>query len=403
MNTTNPLGTYPKQFREQLERHFYTPATVTLYDRCLSALNTKMEEIGIGLKDLDEEAAVNLIAKSDLPSCNAKHNRFMVRGFVRFLVGEGVAKPTPDGVPADTELGRLKSAYEDYLRRQRGLSDRTIFHSWRIAHRFLTFRFGEELGDLSKITAADIAAFLQQVMTRTPPLRDKTLSSHLRNFFRYLFQAGKTATNLATGILSVAQRYGARLPRHLTSDEVETLLKAIRTDSLSGRRNYAMVLLIARLGLRAPEVIAVQIDDIDWRAGEILIRGKGKRHDRVPLPPDVGEALTDYIKQDRTTASRTLFVTGRPPHLPFTDGQVLNNILRSAFAKTGLKPPAPYVGSHILRHSLATNLVKLGAPLEEIGDMLRHRSRASTMIYAKLDIEGLRSIAQPWPVAGGAR
>jgi site-specific recombinase XerD len=240
-------------------------------------------------------------------------------------------------------------------------------------------------------------------MTRTPPLRDKTLSSHLRNFFRYLFQAGKTATNLATGILSVAQRYGARLPRHLTSDEVETLLKAIRTDSLSGRRNYAMVLLIARLGLRAPEVIAVQIDDIDWRAGEILIRGKGKRHDRVPLPPDVGEALIDYIKQDRTTVSRTLFVTGRPPHLPFKDGQVLNNILRSSFAKTGLKPPAPYVGSHILRHSLAMNLVKLGAPLEEIGDMLRHRSRASTMIYAKLDVDDLRSIAQPWPIAGGAR
>jgi integrase/recombinase XerD len=164
-----------------------------------------------------------------------------------------------------------------------------------------------------------------------------------------------------------------------------------------------MVLLIARLGLRAPEVIAIQIDDIDWRAGEIIVRGKGKRHDCVPLPPDVGEALTDYIRQDRTTTSRALFVTGRPPHHPFKDGQVLNCILRSAFFKVGLKPPVPYVGSHMLRHSLATNLVKRGAPLEEIGDMLRHRSRASTMIYAKLDVDGLRSIVQPWPVAGGAR
>jgi integrase len=147
-----------------------------------------------------------------------------------------------------------------------------------------------------------------------------------------------------------------------------------------------MVLLIARLGLRAPEVIAIQIDDIDWRAGEIIVRGKGKRHDCVPLPPDVGEALTDYIRQDRTTTSRALFVTGRPPHHPFKDGQVLNCILRRAFFKVGLKPPVPYVGSHMLRHSLATNLVKRGAPLEEIGDMLRHRSRASTMIYAKLDV-----------------
>ena len=401
--TSNPLGTYPKQFQEHLERQFYRPLTIGEYDRCLTALNTKMAELSVNLENLDEDTAMDLIAKSDLPSYRAKHNRFIVRSFVRFLVSFGAAKPTPELVPADSELGRLKRDYEEYLHRQRGLSERTIFHSWRIADRFLTFRFGKDLGNLSEIASTDIAAFLQQAMTRTPPLRDKTLSSHLRNFFRYLFKAGKTTSNLAAGILSVAQRYGARLPRHLTPEQVGTLLTAIRTDALSGRRNYAMVLLIARLGLRAPEVIAIQIDDVDWRAGEILVRGKGKRHDRVPLPPDVGEALTDYIKQDRTTASRALFVSGRPPHPPFKDGQELNCILRSAFVKTGLKPPAPYVGSHILRHSLATNLVKHGAPLEEIGNLLRHRSRASTMIYAKLDVDGLRSIAQPWPIAGGAR
>lgn len=147
----------------------------------------------------------------------------------------------------------------------------------------------------------------------------------------------------------------------------------------------------------------MQIDDIDWRSGEIVIRGKGKRHDRVPLPPDVGEALADYIRFARVTASRTLFVTERSPHRPFKSGQVLNYILRDGFAKTGLTPPAPYVGSHILRHSLATNLVQRGASLEEVSDVLRHRSRASTMIYAKLDIDGLRSIAQPWPAVGGAK
>jgi site-specific recombinase XerD len=117
----------------------------------------------------------------------------------------------------------------------------------------------------------------------------------------------------------------------------------------------------------------------------------------------VGEALADYIKSDRKTPSRALFVTEREPHRPFKNAQLLNNILRVAFAKTGLKPPAPYVGSHILRHSLATNLVQRGASLEEIADMLRHRSRASTMLYARLDIDGLRSIAQPWPVEGGAK
>jgi integrase/recombinase XerD len=165
-----------------------------------------------------------------------------------------------------------------------------------------------------------------------------------------------------------------------------------------------MVLLIARLGLRAAEVVKIQIDNIDWRAGELLVRGKGQLHDRLPLPPDVGEALAEYIRLDRrSSSSRALFVKKRPPHVAFKDGQVLNNILRRAYARTGLKPPVPYVGSHILRHSLAVALVRRGASLEEIGNMLRHRSRASTMIYAKLDIDGLRMIAQPWPVEGGAQ
>jgi integrase/recombinase XerD len=157
----------------------------------------------------------------------------------------------------------LQRDYETYLRRQRGLSERTIFHSWRIADRFLEFRFGKEIGDLSRITTTDIVGFLQHLTTRTPPLRDKTLSSHLRNFFRYLFKAGKTATNLALGIPSVAQRYGTRLPRHLTTEQVDMLVRAVRTDRAGGRRNYAMVLLLARLGLRGPEVIAMQLDDID--------------------------------------------------------------------------------------------------------------------------------------------
>jgi integrase/recombinase XerD len=327
----------------------------------------------------------------------------MMRRFVRFLIEQGVGKPPLP--PTATEIARaeLRRDYEVYLHRQRGLSERTIFHSWRFADRFLEFRFGEEIGDLSKVTSADIVGFLQHLTTRTPPFRDKTPSSHLRNFFRYLFKAGKTATNLALSIPSVAQRYGTRLPRHLTPEQVEILLGAVRTDTPRNRRNYAMVLLLARLGLRPPEVIAMQIDDIDWRSGEIIVRGKGERHDRLPLPPDVGEALADYMRFGRVTTSRALFVTDRPPHRPFKNGQVLNAILKDAFARTGLTPPAPYVGAHILRHSLATNLVQCGASLEEISDTLRHRSRASTMIYARLDIDGLRSIALPWPVAGGAR
>jgi site-specific recombinase XerD len=134
---------------------------------------------------------------------------------------------------------------------------------------------------------------------------------------------------------------------------------------------------MARLGLRAPEVIAIQLDDIDWRAGELLVRGKGQRHDRLPIPPDVGEAIIRYLQEERTsTTTRTLFVTHRAPNRPFKNSQVINAILKEAFSATGVKPPTPYVGTHVLRHCLATNMVRAGASLEEIGDLLRHRSRA---------------------------
>jgi integrase/recombinase XerD len=396
------LGNHLEKFLKHLEDQRYAAVTVAEYRRRLEEFCGAVKAQRIQLQDIDEDGAVALY-EPIVPPSRITHSRFMIRNFVRFLIVQGVVKSPPEASPDTSVRARIRRDYEEYLRRQRGLSERTIFHSWRMADRFLTHRFGKQVGELSAITANDIAAFLQEVTGRQPPLRDKTISSHLRNFFRYLFKAGETATNLSLGILSVAQRHGARLPRHLTPEEVEMVLKAVLADTTTGRRNHAMVLLIARLGLRAPEVVAIQIDDIDWRAGELLVRGKGERHDRVPLPPDVGEALTDYIRLDRKTSSRALFVQKRPPHAPFTDGQVLNGILRRAFARSGVKPPAPYVGSHILRHSLATNLVQRGASLEEIGDMLRHRSQASTMIYAKLDIEGLRSIAQPWPMAGGAR
>ncbi|MGH8522400.1 MAG: tyrosine-type recombinase/integrase [Gammaproteobacteria bacterium] len=267
----------------------------------------------------------------------------------------------------------------------------------------MDFRFNGEEGDPSEITSHDIVRFMQYLTSRGQPLCDKTPPVLLRNFFLFLFESGRTATNLAPSVPCIAHRHGATLPRHLTPEQVETLLAAIREGTPTSRRDYAIVLLLARLGLRAPEIVAIQIDDIDWRAGEILVRGKGQRHDRLPLPQEIGAAMAKYIRRDRITATRSLFVTHRAPHEPFSSGQRLNVILKRAFAKAGLARPPKYVGAHILRHSLATQLVQRGASLAEISDMLRHRKQETTMIYAKLDIEGLRSIARPWPVAGGAK
>lgn len=401
------LGQHARQYVELLRTQKYNRSSISQYKRCLAHLGRMMGEMQLDVADLDEDKVVGLaMSIGEFEGLNTSAT-FIAKRFIRFLADQGLSQPLPPPTPKDVARAELRRDYEVYLRRQRGLSERTIFHCWRFADRFVNFCFGGEIGDLATITPNDIARFLQHLTTRRrSPLRDRTPPTHLRNFFLYLFKAGKTPINLAAGMPNIRRRYGARLPRYLTPRQVEVVLAAIRPGSPEKvrRRNYAMVLLLARLALRGTEVIAMQVDDIDWRAGEIVVRGKGQLHDRLPLPPDVGEALAEYIRFERPpTASRVLFVTGRAPYPPFKDSQVLNAILKDAFARTGLKPPAPYVGSHVLRHSLASHMAQQGASLDEIGDVLRHRSRASTLIYAKLDIEGLRSIAQPWPVAGGAQ
>jgi integrase/recombinase XerD len=280
-------------------------------------------------------------------------------------------------------------------------TDATIYHCVSFLRRFITFRFGGTLGCLDDITARDVVDFICKLRGGTAP-RDKTAPSHLRNLFGFLFWSGKTKRDLAASIPRTRQLARSTLPRYLSPEEVEKLLDVTWASTPVGRRNYAMLMILARLGLRAPEVIAIQLGDIDWRSGTILIRGKGKRQDRMPLPDEVGKAIVDYIKHGRRGASRTLFVSQTPPHKPFVDVQILNTALKQAFAESGLKPPQKYIGSHLLRHSLATDMLRKGASLDEIGDMLRHRSRMSTTIYARHDINALRSIAPAWPKKKGA-
>jgi site-specific recombinase XerD len=400
---TDWLLLHHEQFLRKLADQGYTRGTLRAYGAAASLLCQEVSQRGLRQGQLVGKALVKVRAAifDGLHPTRHTYKRFCLNRFIDHLVEAGVAtlpKPQPK---APTALDRLREEYEAYLRNQRGLSEATIYHCLAFLRRFMTFRFGEKLGDLNSITPGDIVRFLHRVRAGTKPYRDKTPPTHLRNLFRFLFWSGKTRHDLANAIPHVAQPPESHLPRYLKAEAVERLIDAVRSNDPIGRRNYAMLLVIARLGLRAAEVIAVQLDDIDWRAGTILIRGKGKRHDRMPLPEDVGKAIVDYIRNGRRGSSRALFVSSKPPFRPFVDAAVLNDLLREAFERTGLKPPQRYVGSRLLRHSLATNMLRKGASLDEIGDVLRHRSRASTTIYAKHDIEALRSIARAWPVEGG--
>lgn len=402
-NDTTCLDCYLVSFEKSLSSRNYKPATLNNYRCLLRRFGRLLDVEGLAPSALTPDLAVELGQR--LPATPKSQVKIpnLARLFVQHLIEIGVAT-RPPLTPAQAERAELLGNFETYLIRQRGLSPRTIYHVLRFADRFLDHRFGDDVLDLLALSTRDIVAFMEYLVTRKRPFRDKTPATHLRSFFQYLFAQGLTTTNLSLCVPRAHKPWGARLPRYLSPEEVEAVVASVRSNPRRGARDYAMLLLMARLGLRAPEIIAIQLDDIDWRAGELLVRGKGQQHDRLPIPPDVGEAISEYLREDRTSATtRTLFVTHRAPNRPFKDSQVINAILKEAFAATGVKPPTPYVGSHVLRHSLATNMVRAGASLEEIGDLLRHRSRATTMIYAKLDTDGLRSIAQPWPVAEVAR
>ena len=402
---TGWLAMHCQVFLETIIKQGYSDGTIGQYRRAILRFRKEVEERCLKPKDLDiftreslQEAVVNKTSRQ----CK-KYAKFCINRFIDYLVEIGVLTKLEISNKKLSPIEQLHREYDSYLRQPCGLSESTIYHCIRSMERFISYRFGEVLGDLNAITPDDIAAFLCHIGVGTRYYRNRTVPSHLRNFFKFLFWSGKTRNNLAKAIPHVPHPQPINLPRYLKYEETQQLIDSIQRDDAIGRRNYAMMLLLARLGLRSPEVIAIRLEDIDWRSGEIMIRGKGKLHDRMPLPSDVGKAIVDYIKNGRVGTSRTLFLSSIAPHKPFKNAQILNYVLEGAFKKTGLKPPQKYIGSYLLRHSLATDMLRRGASFDEIGNLLRHRSRMSTTIYAKYDIDALRSIACEWPVKGGVQ
>lgn len=395
-------------FLERLVAQGYSSFVLRGYERVVNRFCAELETLPPATQKI-EGAALEAIRQKTIQGFRpyaghyAKHR---LDRFIAYLAEAGAVSLLPPPAKAPSAMDLLRAEYTDYLRRQRALSESTIYHCLGFFERFMRFRFQDGALELDAITLDDIFGFLRQLyVDRAQPHRGKSAPSHLRNFFHFLFWSGKTRRNLAKGIPRIAQPWPVNLPRYLKPEEIERLLEAVRSESgATGRRNYAMLLLVARLGLRAPEAVAIQLEDIDWRAGEILIRGKGKSHERMPLPKEVGEAIVAYLQNGRAGISRALFVSERAPHQGFKDGQIVNSVLQKAFEKTGIEPPQKNIGSHLLRHSLATALLGKGASIEEISHVLRHRSRATTSIYAKCDLAALRSIAQNWPVLeGGAQ
>lgn len=388
-------------FAEIIESEGYSKGSIDKYRSNAQALREALVSAKLTPADLTDEL-MDQLARPIVDAASAKdkkHCLYRLNRFRDYLI-ENASAPARPIPPLDmSPRAVFKREYEAYLRVQRGLSEETIYHCLRFFDRFLTAKFGSGLGDLNTIKPDDITGFILWLRKEQNAPRDKTGPSHLRNLFQFLFWSGKTERNLSSAVPKARQPKPTGIPRYLEPEQVNRLIEVVRGHKKTGRRNYAMLMLIARLGLRPPEVTAIELNDIDWRAGEILIRGKRQLHDRMPMSAEIGEAIVDYIKNERRGPDRALFVSVKPPFKRFKDAQILRWILRDAYDATGISPPQAYIGTHILRHSLATDMLRKGASLAEIGDVLRHRSAMNTTIYAQHDVDALRSISRPWPTA----
>ena len=386
------LAPHRDTFLTELDQLGYAARTIGYYQRAINEFCAQVEARGLDAEEIGNELAAGQERKEH------------VKRFIEHLIDAGVmASPASAAPPIPGWLDELSLAYCDWLRRQRGLSAKTISIRQGVLRRFLTFRFATAPGDLNTITRGDIVSFLDSPGTATGRAGLDYKATCLRSIFGFLFATGRIQHDLALCVPRVAKLRSGTLMRHLQTEDIRRLVGAVGNDDGIGRRDHAMLLLMARLGLRAQEVIAIRLEDINWRAGEILIRGKGGQHERMPLPVDVGEAIAAYLQDGRAGSERHLFVTAKAPHRPFTSSLAVRRVLRKAFARAGLEPPRGEVRTHLLRHSLAVGMLGKGASLDEVGDVLRHRKRTTTTIYARYDIEALRPLARPWPVRGEVR
>jgi site-specific recombinase XerD len=310
--------------------------------------------------------------------------------------------PMPELAIDASPLAVLLARYQEYLRKERALVESTIAAYLPVVRTLITERLDGDATRVASLHPDEVRFFLLGRVRRMAPKRAQYMASALRSFLRFLFLRGVTETDLALTVPTVRQWRLSSVPRHLPEQDVERLLRACDCSSATGRRNHAILLLLARLGLRASEVINLEISDLRWREGEIVVRGKGLVRDRLPLVPEVGTAIALYLSKDRPTcSSRRVFLCSRAPYRGFSHPSSISTIVGRTLTRAGLAPATR--GAHLLRHSLATSMVRHGASFAEIGQVLRHRSPNTTEIYAKLDFDALRDVAMPWPTTGGAR
>jgi site-specific recombinase XerD len=309
---------------------------------------------------------------------------------MRFLQAEGVIGEPPQ---PESPVERLMLDYRSWLIAERGLAQATVIRYENLARRFLELHWvGDRVG-AAALTGTEVVAFLLRESERVSVGSAKGRVAELRSLLKFLFVRGLTPRLLTTAVPPVAGWRDTSIPKALPAGRVQLLLDSCDRGDPVQARDYAILMLVARLGLRSIEVARLQLSDVDWRGGRIILHGKASREDGMPLPADVGRALAEYIADVRPqTALRSVFLSCKAPQRGIRP-DLVSDVTRRACDRAGL----PRVGAHRLRHTLATEMLRHGVKLVDIGQVLRHRDLATTALYAKIDLATLRSIAQPWP------
>lgn len=322
-----------------------------------------------------------------------------LKRLLAMLCQTGVVKPRRQMV-AGNACAKIVDQFRCHLLQERGLSQSTLHNYLPVVEQVLSEQFRNRTPNFRTLRAADVTGFVVRHASQLSPVRAKLMVTALRSFFGYLRHCRAISTDLAGCVPTVPNWSLSTIPKFLPAREVERVLKCCDRTTSVGRRNYAILLLLARLGLRAGEVVGLNLDDVDWSTGQITICGKGRKSAQLPLAPDVGKALATYLRQDRPRCStRRVFIRDRAPLAGFANSSTISSLVRRALKRAGVE--SAHTGAHVLRHSLATSLLRQGGSLDEIGELLRHQSPNTTAIYAKVDVTALHTLALPWP--GGAR
>lgn len=396
---SGPLAPYVDALRGEFSALAYAPSTVTSHLALWAQLDRWLERQG-----LDASGLTTAVMEAFLVERRQSHGYlYTIKALTPGLelLGRLGVVPGVQAVAQESEVEAIERRFRNYLLVERGLAGVSIETYALRARPFLADRRARRGRlDLEFLTAADVSAFVAVWLPGLSRAPARSTVTALRSLLSFLHATGLVARPLAAVVPTVASWRLAGLPSGPTPTQVRDLLGACDQSTAVGRRDFAIVTLLARLGLRAGEAAALRLDDIDWRAGVLTVHGKANSHEQLPLPVDVGSALSAYLEQGRPpcASGRTVFIRAKAPHRAL-DHKSISTVVARVARRAGLGT----IHAHRLRHTLATEVLGKGASLDEVGQLLRHRSRASTAIYAKVDQPRLLQLARPWPTSAGPR